>query len=62
MFVSQIVSDAAVTPSRRSGGPFGPQHEQDRGSGLRARVADGWHRLTSDSTAPKPVACADCAA
>jgi len=62
VFVSQMVSDAAVHSSRRSGGPFGPQHENDRGSGLRARVADGWHRLTSGSAAPKQVACVDCAA
>lgn len=62
MFVSQMVSDAAVLSSRRTGGPFGPQHEEDRGSGLRARIAGGWHRLMGGNPAPKQVACADCSA
>ena len=60
MFVSQIVSDAAIQPARRQDGSFGPHRDVHRGAGLRARLAEGWRKMTADE-APRQVACADCA-
>ncbi len=61
MFVSQVVSDTAVLVTRRADGPFGPAREEARATGMRARVADSWRRLTARTT-PQQVVCADCSA
>jgi hypothetical protein len=61
MFVSQVVSDAAVLASRRADGPIGPEREEARGPGLRARATESWRRMTTRQ-APQQVICADCSA